>query len=664
MINEDYEFPERIQGREFTGDIESNGLLEPKKTWKNKELTIAPEVDRIWMSCHLDNETGECWDFIDDEILSKQGRSIVRHNRLHGRNNVTLLPLSLLPGFLDIAGNQYFHNGMKYDYPLLEKLMGYSLDRSKRKDTLVMSQTLNCDRERVSGTNAGPHSVEAWAMRLNKGNKVEHEDWRNFSLDMYRRCYRDVEIQYDILVALRSEIKIDKVECGIDWTAALETEHMAAFWISYSEQWGFPCNIPHMLELVDTLDKCLEETEDKLLPDMPYRLDYSQGCGIGSLVNWEKYSEGMISNTNLTQVPLGWCWPEEGRNRQLPIWKPFKMDGEFNSSCRTYWEGAEAQPAQPAQPAIEKIAAIKGRKAKAAVEAKYRKSDGVQTRPARDAVEAIEAVPGVRAKKAQDAVEAKDAVLDCYHDDAGLCGEHIHTCKLEHVSGPFTRIQWSNYDLGSNNQVLEYLQRYTSWVHTEVTDKGNPKLTEDSFDSIGSDKLGITLKNYIIDKSRRTNIKNFKDPSKGWVNKIRPDGRITPINHTMGTPTARSRHSNLVNVPSGSARWGKEMRQCWTAYEGGKMVGADASGLEMRILAHVMDDPTCTSEIVEGDIHTVIWDLISDFVGSRGATKPVEYALIYGAGDDKLGSLADIEGCKEYFASEDKLLQRGWCRDG
>jgi hypothetical protein len=99
--------------------------------------------------------------------------------------------------------------------------------------------------------------------------------------------------------------------------------------------------------------------------------------------------------------------------------------------------------------------------------------------------------------------------------------------------------------------VLEYLLKYTTWVPSEFTEKGSPRLTEDSFDTIGGDGLGEMLKEYLITKARRTTIINFKDPTKGWMNKIRPDRRITPVNNPMGTPTARSRHSGMnLNCPN------------------------------------------------------------------------------------------------------------------
>lgn len=643
------EYPEHVYGADLTFDIESNGLLEEKKTYSKRDgLIISPPADRIWMSCHRDAKTGWCYDFIDDEMLSIHMRAIIRHNRQYSRRKVMLLPMSEMPRFWGIVGRLTGHNSVKFDFPLVGKLMGYYLDRNRMWDTLIQSQTQNSDRGYVQGSTSGPHSVESWSLRLNKGVKVSHEDWMNFSIDMYKRCWRDVEIQCDIGVALEDEREVDRLECNIDWTQALHTEHMAAYWISWSEQWGFPCDIKHAEGLVNTLDKRLAEIEDELLPSMPFRLTTSTRCG--TLRNWEEYSQIMLDRTDLTYIPLGWCWVEGGRNRPQPIWEPFKADGSYTDSVKTFWQGKDPQPFKPEEPERAAVKAVKAKKAAYT-------SDGELVS------EEVIGVKGVRARKARKAVEAKTRIPNCYEDEAGMTDPPIHRCSLEDVQGAFTRIQWVNYNLGSNAQVIEYLTRYTKWEHTELTENGNPKLTEESFDSIGEEGVGEMLKEYLITKSRRTSIKNFKDPSKGWLNLLRSDGRITPINSTMGTPTARSRHANLVNVPSGGALYGDEMRDCWVAYSDGLMLGIDSSGLEMRMLANEMGDDQCTKEIVEGDIHSVIWELIPDLSGSRGNTKSIEYCLIYGGSDTKLGSLANVDGCREHFASKEKLVQRGWILD-
>lgn len=513
-----YTFPESIRGNPMCGDLEANGLLDEKKEIVAGKLVVHPPADRIWMCFFIDPKTKVRWEFYDDKILEEWEPQIRKFNRQERRGvEINNLPLSLLPKFFDHCGMQTFHHGIRFDFPLIRKLTGYHLCRHKMWDTLVASQTQNCDREYVNGSTSGVHSLESWAIRIGKGYKVEHEEWRVFSLDMVRRCYRDVEIQCDVLLALEAEREADRIECNIDWTKALHTEMMAAFWISHSEAWGFPFDREHADALVERLDKRLAEIEDELIPTMPFRMDFER-CG--TKINWETYQEVMLKYSGLTRIPDDFVWEEESGNKPQPVWNPFNKDGSVSSNVETFWVGKAAQPYQPEVPAVEAVEAVKDEKGKVIQKA-------------------------IRAKKAKPAVEAKDRIPSCYEDDAGVQMPSEFIMTHEDVGGPFTRIRWANYNLGSNNQVLEYLQKYTTWKPSEFTENGNPRLTEDSFDTIGGDGLGEMLKEYLITKARRTTILNFKDPSKGWINKIREDGRITPVNNPMGTPTARSRHSGM-----------------------------------------------------------------------------------------------------------------------
>ena len=631
-----YKFPDNIKDILVCGDIEANGLLEDKKEWKGGVLTVHKKLDRIWMACYKIPEAGGvCYDFIDDEMLKLHNRALKRHNRQHGRSNVHLLPLSALPQFCEHVGVQVMHFGMKYDFHAMDNILGYFLPKEKRWDTFVQSSTQFCDRELVEGSKSGAHSLESFAIRLGKGFKVEHEDWLNFSIDMYRRCWRDVEIQCDVYEALENERKADLIECNVDWTEPLKTEMDAAYWISFSEAHGFPIDEKYARGLVSQWDKHLEDIEDTLLPTMPFRLSH-EGCG--AAINFETYAEGMLKNTSLTRLPLGWCWEEGSSNKPTPVWTPFKKDGTPTENVKNFWIGKDATEYVPEEP--ERLA-----------------------EPAilDDAGKVI--TKAVRARKARPAKEAKPRRPNAYEDDAGLTDPPL--VKMDHtdVAGPYTRIQWHHYNLGSNQQVIEYLTKYTKWKPTEYTDKGSPRLTEDSFDSIGEEGVGALIKDYLITKSRRTTIENFSRPDKGWINHIREDGRVTPINSTMGTPSCRSRHSVIVNTPSSDARWGKEMRSCWVAAEGCRMSGIDCSAVEARAMAFEIDCEDTRKEIVDGDFHTLVWNQILEFSSSRGNTKGIEYALIYGASDSKLGSLADVPNCREQFASKDKLTKRGWVQD-
>ncbi len=73
-----------------------------------------------------------------------------------------------------------------------------------------------------------------------------------------------------------------------------------------------------------------------------------------------------------------------------------------------------------------------------------------------------------------------------------------------------------------------------------------------------------------------------------------------------GGVTGRMTHSspNMAQVPAVGVPYGAECRALWVVPEGRKLVGVDASGLELRMLAHYMNDKEYTNEILNGDVHT------------------------------------------------------------
>jgi len=88
----------------------------------------------------------------------------------------------------------------------------------------------------------------------------------------------------------------------------------------------------------------------------------------------------------------------------------------------------------------------------------------------------------------------------------------------------------------------------------------------------------------------------------------------------------------MAQIPSDSL-----YRQCFVVPEGYKLVGIDASGLELRMLAHYMNDAEYTDLILNGDIHT--YNQQAAGLDTRPQAKTFIYAFLYGAGDAKIGSI-------------------------
>eukprot|EP00919_Chromeraceae_sp_WS-2016_P068538 GHVR01162257.1.p1 GENE.GHVR01162257.1~~GHVR01162257.1.p1 ORF type:complete len:290 (+),score=37.53 GHVR01162257.1:37-870(+) len=139
-----------------------------------------------------------------------------------------------------------------------------------------------------------------------------------------------------------------------------------------------------------------------------------------------------------------------------------------------------------------------------------------------------------------------------------------------------------------------------------------------------------------------------------WIEAIREDGRVHGRVITNGTITGRMSHQspNMAQIPAVYSPYGKECRALWIVNKGYKLVGVDASGLELRMLAHYMNDKDYIHEVVNGDIHTA--NQIAAGLESRDKAKTFIYAFIYGAGSAKIGSIiggstADGERAKEKF---------------
>jgi len=203
------------------------------------------------------------------------------------------------------------------------------------------------------------------------------------------------------------------------------------------------------------------------------------------------------------------------------------------------------------------------------------------------------------------------------------------------VGGVFTRVRFEEPDIGSRKKLQSQLLRL-GWKPRHFTEKGSPKLTYDgepcrSLTEIDS-QVGKDIALWYTLNHRMSQIK-------GWLDRLRSDSRLSGEAFTIGTPTYRFRHKAVVNVPKAASHvvFGKQMRSLFTVPRGKVMVGHDASGLELRMLAHYMNDPKYTEELLNGDIHTFNQEMAG--LPTRDSAKTFIYAFNYGAGDQKIGSI-------------------------
>lgn len=139
------------------------------------------------------------------------------------------------------------------------------------------------------------------------------------------------------------------------------------------------------------------------------------------------------------------------------------------------------------------------------------------------------------------------------------------------------------------------------WKPEWFTDKGSPQVgrqgePEPNLANIPGMK-GIDIGKYFVLKHRKALID-------GLFKHIREDGKIPSEANTLGAVTGRYTHRKIANLPAVRSLYGKEIRALFGVDKGRVQVGCDLAGIEARMLAHYMDDPDYTNEVLNGDIHT------------------------------------------------------------
>tara|TARA_R110001606_G_scaffold259507_1_gene407251 strand:- start:1399 stop:3141 length:1743 start_codon:yes stop_codon:yes gene_type:complete len=221
------------------------------------------------------------------------------------------------------------------------------------------------------------------------------------------------------------------------------------------------------------------------------------------------------------------------------------------------------------------------------------------------------------------------------------------------VQAEFSRIDFPEFNLGSRQQIGRYLQ-YFGWKPETFTETGQPIVDESVLRKVKGIPEAELIGEYLMVQKRIAQVQS-------WLDAVKDDGRVHGYVNANGAVTGRMTHSspNMGQVPAVYSPYGKECRAVWTVPTGYSLVGMDASGLELRMLAHYMNDEGYTHEILNGDIHTA--NQLAAGLATRDQAKTFIYAFLYGAGDAKIGNIvggssADGRRLKAKFLSNTPAL--------
>lgn len=601
-------------GRVLTGDIEAVGLLPDIREGHREDIHII----------HLkDMETGETFDFFDDYEDRIDAVWLDEFEEGHKQGDI-------LEGrdWMQECAVLVFQNISGFDAIALEKTVGFKRNHFqainhemfpfKTADTYNMSTVLNPERKLhpsayVLGLGrTGPHSIAAHGIRMGR-QKPEHEDWSHLSKDMIHRCAEDVEIGEDMFLYLMKEwdeqIGRPNKQTGKDISHAYWCELRMAFTVARQAQRGFAIDVEFISKLIPELDEQIQSTIDGFKPHMPLRL------------KMKKLPETQV-NKNVDAIPdiqasydyENYMVNGDGRASYAATnWNITKKNGEYGKNVTKY-------------------------------------------------------VPSAR----------------------GFMQDHAKPP----VSGPFTPLVWEEIPLGNRDAVKQILFKH-GWIGVNYNDteleyiEDNEtipvpwagKIDDDSLLKWEESEKAVppwckNIAKWYVLNSRRTQILNSKDPAIYDVNKVWPkqtngkhgcrgilpkarcfdegewkgrtaeefyEGtgawptsghwRVPAEAFSCATNTFRMRHKCVVNIPS-RGLYGKEMRRVFIPGPGKMLLGCDGAGLELRMLAHFMNDLEYTAIILSGDIHSFNQKMAG--LPSRDMAKTFIYAFLYGSGIDNL----------------------------
>jgi DNA polymerase I-like protein with 3'-5' exonuclease and polymerase domains len=202
-----------------------------------------------------------------------------------------------------------------------------------------------------------------------------------------------------------------------------------------------------------------------------------------------------------------------------------------------------------------------------------------------------------------------------------------------YVAGaPLTKLK--EFNPGSRDHIAWIMKNLHGWKPDKETASGKTAIDEVVLKDIGTEEA---LQFYrCLELTKQLGM--LSEGKNAWL-KLVKNNRIHH-NCSVSTNTHRCAHRNpnLAQVPSDL-----NFRRLFRASDGNVMVGADLSGIELRMLAHYLaryDGGRYGDVLLNGDIHQENADKIGI---SRRLVKTVTYAFLYGAGDQKIGLSYDAQ---------------------
>lgn len=567
-------------------DIETNGLLTEKR---ERNGTICPPLNKVHCLAMILREKGTPDRFI----------SATDHPH-EGDPGWELMSLPAALQLLETADLRVAHNGQDFDeraipmvYPWWRPKEGSTL-----LDTLLLSRLIYPDisksgpnSHKLLGQQKQRHSLDCWGKRLGEHKGDYRGGWSEWSPEMHRYMLQDVVVLDKLFKWLMAQKPASE---------AVKIEHSFAAVIRRQESRGFAFDMPKALSLLAALQARETHLEAEL---------------IEAFGEWWAYGKAAHAKASK---------PERDQEDDLAD------DPEEQERRRQQWLAR------------------------------------------RDWGDVIIPTKSRRVKQAH----LPDVTIRRFSEKTGKeLKPYIGPPLMEITAGcPYTPIKRVQFNPGSRAHVRQRLIVKYGWEPSKFTKGGKnsppqPVVDDEVLGALPYPEAKLLAEYYLVLKR----VGMLATGKKAWIKVAketeRPNGvkdyRIHGKVNTNGAVTGRCTHSdpNLAQVPKNTAGTkqypevpilhGAACRDLFIAADPFELVGFDGCSLELRMMAHYVSpwDKGEYAEVVdrgvreEGtDPHSWLRDLVgTNLLGcddlGRDNAKTTMYAFLYGAGNEKLGSI-------------------------
>lgn len=514
------------------------------------------------------------------------------------------------------------HNGIGYDVPLVEKLLGMDLSELMLIDTLGLSWHLNPDRAR--------HGLDSFFEDYGIA-KPKIDDWENLDYEQYKhRCQTDVEINLALWEDLKSRLE------GMYQVSAKAIDKGLVGGKRVSED--------EVIYLDSLVGIGYEKHIDRLLTFVMFKMDCAR---LQEKTRWKvdvEFLDESLEELNglleTSQSELESVMPKvpQYAPRKKPA-KPFKKNGELSASGEA-WKAIQDQINSEAKDEAGNPLVVVVDDEKVKVLKSY----------------------------AEPNINSSQQIKDFLYSK----GWEPESFKYERDSEAFDKWIASKPKRGANQSMWKI------WKDNKPEDRAIPQVSVDGKNGKELCPSVLALADEvpeIMAYSKYTTIKHRRDLLKGFKENLSEDGYLKA---RIGgfTNTFRCKHREIVNLPGVDKPYGKNVRGCLIAGEGEVSLGSDLSSLEDRTKHHFMlpHDPEYVETMLAPDFDPHILTACSaGFLteeegeeykagnktpkadAARKLGKATNYASVYGSGAPTLARTAKVD-----LKTAEQLLEGYW----